>query len=124
MPRYSAPTSSRRWLTSNLLVEALRVRGVPMARARYEELVAEPVGTLRRLAQALDLPVVPALEVVDNEVTLATSHSVAGNPMRFTTGPVRLRVDDGWTTRLPSGQRRVVSGLTAPLDRWYRRHEG
>ena len=121
MPRYSARSSSRKWLTSNLLVEALRVRQVPIERIRYEELVAEPEATLQRAAAALALPVVPTLEVVDSRVILATSHSVAGNPMRFTTGPVLLREDDSWSTRLPSRQRRLVSGLTAPLHRWYRR---
>jgi hypothetical protein len=121
MPRYSARSSSRKWLTSNLLVEALRVRQVPIERVRYEQLVAEPQATLQRAAAALDLPVVPTLDVVDSRVILATSHSVAGNPMRFTTGPVLLREDDGWRTRLPSRQRRLVSGLTAPLSRWYQR---
>ena len=121
MPQYSARSSSRKWLTSNLLVEALRVRHVPVERIRYEDLVGDPEATLQRAARALDLPVVPTLEVVDNRVMLVTSHSVAGNPMRFTTGPVLLRVDDGWTDELPAGQRRLVSGLTAPLDRWYRR---
>ena len=121
MPQYSARSSSRKWMTSNLLVEALRVRKVPVERIRYEDLVREPQETLRRAAKALELPVVPTLDVVDNHVILVTSHSVAGNPMRFATGPVLLRVDDGWTAALPAGQRRLVSGLTAPLDRWYRR---
>ena len=63
----------------------------------------------------------PASRLWTDGVILATSHSVAGNPMRFTTGPVRLRLDDAWTTQLPSEQRRLVSVLTAPLQRWYGR---
>ena len=44
MPQYSAATSSRKWLTSNLLVESLRARGVPIARVQYEQLVRDPGG--------------------------------------------------------------------------------
>ena len=52
---------------------------------------------------------------------LGTSHSVAGNPMRFRTGPITLRVDDAWKDEMPVRDQRIVGGLTAPLSRWYRR---
>jgi hypothetical protein len=48
-------------------------------------------------------------------VLLSPSHTVAGNPMRFRTGPTQLRRDDAWRTELPRGRRRLVTALTAPL---------
>lgn len=121
MPRYSSATSSRRWLTSNLFVEGLRLRGVPRTRIRYEDLVQDPQAALREAALALDLPVQPRVAVLDGRVTLDTSHSVAGNPMRFRTGPITLRVDDAWRSQMPAREQRIVGGLTAPLGRWYGR---
>ncbi len=46
---------------------------------------------------------------------LTTSHTVAGNPMRFRTGRIELRRDDAWRQQLPRRQQRVISALTAPL---------
>ena len=58
---------------------------------------------------------------------LGPIHSVAGNPMRFQSGAVRLRVDSAWRTAMPAGRRRLVTLLTWPgrarhgyLDRRWR----
>ncbi len=121
MPQYSAAGSGRRWLTSNLLADSLRLRGLPVTRVRYEDLVCDPEQTLTALACDLALPVSPKLDVVDGQVVLGASHSVAGNPMRFVTGPITLRLDDAWAQDMPAGDRRVVTALTAPVQRWYSR---
>ena len=58
---------------------------------------------------------------------LGPIHSVAGNPMRFQSGAVRLRVDSAWRSAMPAGRRRLVTLLTWPgrarhgyLDRRWR----
>ena len=51
----------------------------------------------------------------DGSVVLSASHTVAGNPMRFRTGPTKLRRDDAWRQSLPRGRRVLVSALTGPL---------
>lgn len=124
MARYSAGRSSLWWLTSNLLVEALRLRRLPRTRIRYEELVAAPAkavgGALRRLA----VPVDTMVEVSPTgEVELSPSHSVAGNPIRFSAGPVRLRLDDEWRDAMRPWPRAVVQVLTMPFRLWYQRSE-
>jgi len=43
------------------------------------------------------------------------NHTVAGNPMRFRVGTIRLTVDDAWRSELPAARRRLVSLLTRPL---------
>jgi hypothetical protein len=49
------------------------------------------------------------------EVHLAPAHGVAGNPSRFTTGTVALRMDDAWRSELGDADRRVITALTWPL---------
>jgi hypothetical protein len=53
--------------------------------------------------------------LTEGSVLLSPSHTVAGNPMRFRTGPTALRRDDAWRAELPTGRRRLVTFLTAPL---------
>lgn len=122
MVQYSAVQSSLWWLSINTFVEALRLRRVPLTLLRYETLVADPVRALARIWDELNLPGVPSVDVVNNSVELGMSHSVAGNPMRFSAGPTRLRADDAWRTQMDAGSRRMVSGLTWPLSwAYYRR---
>jgi len=42
-------------------------------------------------------------------------HTVAGNPVRMQSGPLKLRVDDAWRAAMPAGDRRLVTLLTFPL---------
>jgi len=51
----------------------------------------------------------------DDTASLAQSHTVDGNPMRFATGPLTIRVDEEWRSRMGERDRAVVSTLTAPL---------
>ncbi len=124
MPRYSAASSSLWWLSNNAIVEALRLRRVPLTRVHYEALVRDPVGTVSRAVAALGLSIEPELTMPEpGTVRLGGSHSVAGNPMRFTTGDIPLHLDEAWRTAMTSADRRTVSALTFPLHAWYARSE-
>jgi hypothetical protein len=118
MWRISARRSAAQWTALQLEVEAMaRLGGIRSARVRYEDVVADPVGTLVAAAGALDLPLEPAVlpPVVDGRVDLAPSHGLAGNPGRFRSGPQELRVDDAWTTQMPARDCALVTALTLPL---------
>ncbi|WP_110180502.1 sulfotransferase [Nocardioides solisilvae] len=118
MPRFSPARSTALWVSGNLTVEALAWRGTPLARLRYEDLVADPEGEVAAAWAALDLPGEPALPMLGpHEVDLGPCHSVAGNPMRFRTGPTALRADEEWRSRMPARDRRLVTALSAPLLR-------
>jgi hypothetical protein len=124
MAKYSTVRASLWWLVSNSLVEALRLRRVRRTRVRYEDLVTKPEEALREAVRALDLPLEVKLDRDEHgDVLLSRPHSVAGNPMRFASGPISLRMDDQWRTSLSPGRRRVATALTWPLYRWYRRSE-
>jgi Sulfotransferase family len=124
MTRYTPSRSALLWNAHNTAFALLRRCGVPVRRLRYEDLLADPVTVLRELAAFADLAP-PSIEFIqDGVATLGPCHSAAGNPMRFTVGPVPLRRDDAWRSSLPTGQRRLVGALTAPLLQayGYRRH--
>jgi Sulfotransferase domain len=118
MPRYSTTKSATLWTAQNGLFHLLSTDRTPVLRMRYEELVADPRAGLARIREFLDLPPdpFPFLRQEDGATVaqFGTTHSVAGNPMRFQTGPVALQRDNAWRTAMPAGRRRVVTALTWP----------
>ncbi len=121
MTRYSPSRSALLWTAHNASFGLLGRLGVKVLRVRYEELLADPVTTLREIARFAELPAAAQemsfLRATDEGFVadLGPSHSAAGNPMRFTIGTVPLRRDEAWRRSLPKGQRRLVGALTAPL---------
>jgi hypothetical protein len=117
MTKYSPSRSAILWNAHNAAFGWLRRLGVPVVTLQYERFLADPVATVRALASFA------GLEVADSDLAylsahhadLGTVHSAAGNPMRFKTGRIVLRRDDEWRDKLPAGQRRLVSALTAPM---------
>ncbi len=117
MTRYSPARSSALWVGHNLFFGLLGRLGVRTRLLRYEDFVADPRAVLTELAEFAGVPVGPEELgfLQDSSVLLSPSHTVAGNPMRFRTGPTPLRRDDAWRAKLPRGRRLLVSALTAPL---------
>ena len=97
MPRLGLVDSTQNWVVHNMSVSGLRYRGVPVHRMRYEDLVVDPTGVVRAMWGSLRLPGSAELPLTGpNAITLNGTHSVAGNPMRFRTGPTTLRPDTEW----------------------------
>ncbi len=120
MPTYSPARTAMRWVTDNLGFETLARLGVPMLRVRYEDLLADPVGTLRSIGALADLDVGPLDFIDGNEIHLTQPmHSIAGNPMRFGGDRMTLRLDDAWRSKLDPSARRLVTAMCAPVLRRY-----
>lgn len=98
-----------------------RLSGIPSARIRYEDLVADPRPTLRHLLTTLGQDDDDAAidHVADHAVTLGPSHGLSGNPGRFRHGTLDLVADDEWRRGLPAKERRLVTAVTLP---WLRRY--
>jgi hypothetical protein len=115
MDRYPAWKMAGRWVAYNSAFHLLRRIGVPTMRVRYEDLVRDPSATLERIARLLGVPT-PGFPFLDGtSLSLAEEHTIAGNPVRFDRGPIQLRRDDAWQTRMPAKQRLAVSAISLPL---------
>jgi hypothetical protein len=119
MPTYSSFKSAFEWDVLNVGAAGLKFVHVPYRRARYEDLVRDPVAFVSQELAGLGFED-PNLDFLASEqVDLGINHTVAGNPTRFQTGTVQLRPDLEWQTAMPIGARRVVTALTWPLLRAY-----
>lgn len=117
MTRYTPSTTAALWNGHNIAFDLLRLRGARVLLLRYEDLVADPTTSIRAVATfaGLEFPGAQATDLAQGSVYLDGSHTVAGNPMRFSTGWVRIRPDDAWRTHLGTSDRRRVTALTAPM---------
>ena len=110
---------ARSWDVHNTLLAGLRRRRGPAADLlRYEDFVAEPRQRLEQVIRLAGLSPAAAAKpfVGPRQVDFAeVNHTLAGNPMRFRTGVVDIRLDDEWRTRLPEDERRRVTRITAPV---------
>jgi hypothetical protein len=116
MPTFSPATVSALWTAQNAAFHLLAAR-VPVTRLRYEDFTADPRGTVGRMRQFMGLPDdAEALRVLDEPpVAPQPTHSIAGNPLRFSNEPIRVRRDEAWRSALPRRSRAIVSAATLPL---------
>jgi hypothetical protein len=101
------------WTAMNAGAELARVS----PRVRFEEFTKEPERVLRALITEAGLmqPTAAQLPIRNGSVLIGENHAIGGNVDRFDTGPVLLRADEGWRTRVdPALQKRF-----APLARRY-----
>jgi hypothetical protein len=130
MPTFSPMTVSALWTAQNIAFHLLAAKA-PVIRLRYEDFTTDPRGTVRwvrRFAGLTDTD--EALRVLDDPSATPlpdgpspdgatparrSAHSIAGNPLRFSDGPIRVRRDEAWRAALPRSSRAVVSAATLPL---------
>lgn len=118
MPRYPAWKSAVMWDTLNRVLER-HWSGTPGYRlVRYEDFVADPVGTVQAL---MALAGVEADSPFDEEgtVLLAPQHQIHGNPNKHTRGRVGVREDDAWRGEMKRADRLLVTAITLPWLRHY-----
>jgi hypothetical protein len=121
LPQYGLVASSVRWVGYNAATETLQAFGVPYRRLRYEDLLIDPKARVREVAGHAGVEVSDESFGFLNEgqAELGPNHTVDGNPMRFATGPVTLRLDDRWSERMPGADRRMITAMTLPMLRRY-----
>ena len=116
MRRRGPGRTALRWSTDNALFEAFRTTDTPLTTMRYEDFVAAPVPSTKRLAEFLhiDPAAVDVIFPTEDSVELATDHSVWGNPMRLRSGPEVLKADEAWRAGMSSRDQREVTLLSWP----------
>jgi len=115
MVRFSPAKSSALWDSWNASAEALwRRTPERYLRIRYEDFVADPRESLRRILGLVGVTAELPL-AGEREVRLGVSHTVSGNPNRFEIGAVELRPDHEWISSMSPRDRALVTALTLPL---------
>jgi hypothetical protein len=115
MLRLPPSRSALQWDLWNAAGERLWWRSDRYLRVRYEDLVADPRATMRRIATFAGVADLELPFTAPDEVATVTVHAVAGNADRMRTGPLRISADDAWQRQMPGRTRRLVTALTWPL---------
>lgn len=119
MTQYSPFRMAVVWMTHNWAAGATPLTGAPVLRIRYEDWVRSPVQETARIMALCGHTPSPTDALTDSYVNLTPSHTCSGNPLRFATGRIDIKMDDAWRRNLPMASRRLVTGLTSPLLRKY-----
>lgn len=117
LPQFGPVHSATSWMARNLTLEVVKATHptVPSLRVRYEDLVGYGRSTTRRILRHVGLEAAEPPFEDERTLRLAPSHTVGGNPDRFRTGSVALRLDDEWRTAIGPLDRAVTTLLTWPL---------
>jgi hypothetical protein len=120
MDRPNPVSAALNWNVTNLLTQSFHHNGAAYLFVRYEDLVASPRSCLARIARFAGVECdEDDLFEQEDAPTFSVDHTAVGNPNRFRQGPVKLRRDDEWQSKMPGGHRRLVTTLTLPLLRKY-----
>jgi hypothetical protein len=109
-----------RWVENAAGAELLR-RHVPEDRwffLRYEDLAERPYEVVGQILRFVGMDADPPLSG-PSTVTMGVHHVLSGNPNRFSTGDVRIAVDQEWRTRMTSRDLALVEAATWPFLRRY-----
>ncbi len=115
MPRLGAGRAATYWSWYNVLSGMLAHDAPRSLRLRYEDLARAPRLALERVFEALELEPEGRSFLKDDVAELSMAHTAAGNPMRFETGRVPIRVDDAWIQVMDRRDRWLVTAMTWPL---------
>jgi hypothetical protein len=111
------------WSAGNLAGAAVRRAAGPgrSALLRYEDFVRAPQDSVAALAGLAGQParLTRPDPARSGTVTMHPTHTVGGNNNRFRTGPVQLREDTEWRSRLHRFDRAAVTTVCSPLMAHY-----
>jgi len=120
MSRKGPFKSALQWSTRNWMTERFLFDDGRDLRMRYEDFLVDPRAAVGEIVDWIgetgtDLP----FDGSHQAVLSHDNHSVFGNEVRFTKGPVTLRTDERWRSQMKAGDVRKVKALTWPLRRRY-----
>lgn len=117
MPSHSPLQSIIVWMFENAWVARSKAQ-FPYVAMRYEDFVASPGSRLSSALAALNLPA--NLSMLDQApVKLSPTHSVGGNPIRFSPQGFQIRLDQEWRQELSRRNYLALSVLGFPMLKSY-----
>ena len=120
MPRYNTLSGIARYLGYNTEMHAVGRKSKHML-MRYEDLVAHPEDNIRLALDFLGAEKdIDLSNFIDNDkVNLGMNHTIAGNPMRHSSGWIELNPDNAWRNKLSKSQQLLIGTLAYPLLKKY-----
>jgi hypothetical protein len=108
-------SSAIRWDFTHTLVEKLQHSSNHHALLKYEDLVKNPKRSLLGLLTDLGIEQ-RTLDFIDGfHANLRTSHTVSGNPVRFTNKEIKIKPDVEWQSAMANRHKWLVTLMTWPL---------
>ena len=116
---YPPARTAVHWNIQNGAMHLLAHVGTPVQLLRYEDIVRGPEAVLGEIASFAGLSDIATgflgADRTNRWAELSVSHTVSGNPMRFSTGRIPILGDERWRSAMPAAQSRAVTALTLPL---------
>lgn len=114
--RKSTVRSAWLWMSWNLMIELLwKKSNFRYQRLRYEDFISNPKESLEKILQFIEEPTDKIPIDSKHQASLEVCHTISGNPSRFSTGTVKLKIDEQWKSDMKKSDRRTLSLLTWPL---------
>ena len=117
MPVYKPSTKALEWDFYNLLFEYLGKQVASYQLLRYEDLVSDPELAVTKILKLIfkdKVTVQPIPKTVFRD-HVNESHMFGGNPVRYQDGPIEIKVDNEWLSRMSNNKRNLVTGITLPF---------
>ncbi|MGH6920885.1 MAG: sulfotransferase [Geminicoccaceae bacterium] len=102
------------WNLKNAFISSAMAKRADSILLRYEDFMAAPSEAIRRVVDLVD-PAQSPPPIRGGQLEIGTQHTLGGNPVKFRTGPVQLRLDDEWQSMMEQRHRILVTGLTWPM---------
>jgi hypothetical protein len=115
---YSPFRSALHWIAQNVVTERLWTESREEAkyvRVRYEDFVRDPRHTVQSIAALVGEEADLAFFSSRNTARLQPTHTVAGNPARFSEGEIEIAADEEWRRAISHRDRWLVTAMTLPL---------
>jgi plasmid maintenance system killer protein len=121
MPRYSFFRTAISWNIINKISQDLQnIEQIKYFLLRYEDFVSNPKLYLGKIYKFLNIESnLHYLFKKDNTIKLSVNHTVSGNPFRFKTGEIELKLDEEWKKNLNPITRKLVTITTYPYLKKY-----
>jgi hypothetical protein len=110
--------SAWRWVVRNEEAHIL-LRHRAHLTIRYEDLVRYPDKVLREILSVAGEETGSLEFIRDGSITIKRLHTTTGNPIRFNSGTISIRLDDEWEKRMTPLEKAPIKALTWPWRRKY-----
>ena len=87
-------------------------------RMRYEDFVADPVGSMNRIGDMTGLDLTSIGRRLEAGDPIYPAHQIAGNRLRMNRS-IRLAQEETWRSKMPAETRTVFNGMSGWLLRRY-----